>query len=67
MPEMNGFDAIFELKKRKKWKDIPVVFLTGWCDDGLRADAINNGAFDIIGKPFESEELLACVNMFFGK
>ena len=61
MPEMNGFDAIYELKKRQKWKDIPVIFLTGWSDDGLRDDALNNGAYDIIAKPFEPEALLESV------
>ena len=58
MPEMNGFEAILDLKKRKKWKDIPVVFLTGWCDDGLRADALSSGALDILGKPFDPDILL---------
>ena len=61
MPEMNGVEAIFELKKREKWRNIPVVFLTGWADDGLKVDVEDLGAHDMIGKPFEPEALLECV------
>ena len=57
MPEMNGLDAIHELKKREKWKSIPVVFLTGWADNGLHIDVEDMGAIDMIGKPFEPDTL----------
>ena len=63
MPEMNGLTAIFELKKREKWRDIPVVFLTGWADEGLEFDAQSLGALDVIGKPFDPSALLDCVRM----
>ena len=61
MPDMNGLEAICELKKREKWRSIPVVFLTGWADDGLQVDVEDLGANDIIGKPFEPAALLECV------
>ena len=61
MPVMNGLEAIVELKKREKWRNIPVVFLTGWADDGLQVDAEDLGAHDVIGKPFDPVALSECV------
>ena len=67
MPDMNGLEAITELKKREKWRSIPVVFLTGWADDGLQVDVEDMGALDMIGKPFEPEALLECVEKYIRK
>ena len=66
MPDMNGLEAIFELKKREKWKNIPVVFLTAWADDGLQFDAEGLGALDLIGKPFDPVALLEVVKKYIG-
>ena len=67
MPDMNGLDAIVELKKREKWRSIPVVFLTGWADEGLQIDAEDLGAHDVIGKPFDPVALLECVRKYVKK
>ena len=67
MPEMNGLDAIYELKKREKWKNIPVVFLTGWADEGLKVDVEDLGAHAIMGKPFDPVALLECVRKYIKK
>jgi len=64
MPVMNGLDAIVELKKREKWSSIPVVFLTGWADEGLQVDAEDLGAHAMISKPFDPDELLECVRKY---
>ena len=64
MPDMNGLDAIHELKKREKWRGIPVVFLTGWADEGLQVDAEDLGAHAMISKPFDPDELLECVRKY---
>jgi len=64
MPDMNGLIALSELRKREKWENIPVIFLTGWADDGLESDALDIGADDMVGKPFDPAELLACVRKY---
>ena len=67
MPDMDGLEAIVELKKREKWRSIPVVFLTGWADDGLQIDAEDLGALDMIGKPFDPVALREFVRKYIKK
>jgi len=61
MPEMSGFEAISKLKENSKWKDIPVIFVTGWIDDQLVTNALKAGALDVIKKPFSPDALLESV------
>jgi len=61
MPEMSGFEAIAKLKENTKWKEIPVIFITGWLDEKVADDALKAGAFDVIKKPFNPNELQEAV------
>src|SRR5690606_9893004 len=59
---MPGEDGICLLKKSKALNpDIPVMLITGHADKRMAIEAIKEGAFDFIEKPFEDEELLASV------
>ncbi len=63
MPEMDGFDAIKELKRFQSTKDIPVIFLTALQDKDSIKKAFLLGAVDYVSKPFSKEELLARVSL----
>lgn len=67
MDEMNGFEAIAVLKESPQWSDIPVVFLTGWNDDKIKASALNSGAIDIIFKPIVPSVLRDSVKKYLGE
>jgi len=58
MPEMNGFEALECLKANPTYADIPVIFLTGYIDDEIKARSKELGAVDIITKPFSAPALL---------
>jgi len=58
MPEMNGFEALERLKANPSYKNIPVIFLTGYIDDDIQARGRDLGALDIITKPFSASALL---------
>jgi putative two-component system response regulator len=58
MPEMNGYQALEKLKREKKTRDIPVVFLTARSDPGSELEGLNLGAIDYISKPFSPPLLL---------
>ncbi|OQY03468.1 MAG: hypothetical protein B6I20_04945 [Bacteroidetes bacterium 4572_117] len=59
MPEMDGFELCRILKKEKKTKDIPVVFLTAKADEKSIIEGLKAGGQDYISKPFHAQELLA--------
>ncbi|GMO49458.1 MAG: hypothetical protein Pg6C_12040 [Treponemataceae bacterium] len=63
MPEMNGYEAITELKKQPRTRDIPVIFLTGKTDAANELEGLNLGAIDYITKPFVPPLLLKRIEM----
>jgi len=66
MPEMTGLEAIVKLKENPQWKDIPVLFLTGWSDEKLLSDAAKLGALEVVNKPIVPPVLLNCVKKHLG-
>jgi FixJ family two-component response regulator len=56
MPGMDGMALQRELTARHAL--IPVIFVTGHGDVPLAVEAMKNGAFDFLQKPFRHEELL---------
>jgi len=58
MPEMDGYEAIKKLKAEGRWKDIPVIFLTGRDDSDSEVEGFNLGAVDYVTKPFSAPMLL---------
>ena len=61
MPDTNGFEAIAGLKGDPDWKDIPVMFLTGYIDDALLAKASESNAAGVINKSEMKDILLSRV------
>jgi len=62
MPDINGFDILEKLKAEPRYKDVPVVFLTGDEDVKTETAGLNAGAADFIRKPFSAEVLLKRVS-----
>jgi FixJ family two-component response regulator len=56
MPGMNGLELQQELNRRGAM--IPVVFVTGHGDVPMAVEAIQQGAFDFVQKPYREQELL---------
>src|SRR6184192_4202714 len=59
MPVMDGEALLAATKER--FPDIPVVMVTAMHDISIALNAIRNGAYDYLLKPFEREQLLATV------
>lgn len=59
MPGLNGLDLLAALQAAGDPR--PVILLTAHGDVGLAVQALKQGAFDFIEKPFEEERLLGAV------
>ena len=57
--KMPGLDGMGVLKKIKEMGDeLPVVLITGYADIHQSVNAIKNGAYDYLAKPFDNNELV---------
>lgn len=56
MPGMDGLELFRSLMRGNV--NYPIIFITGHGDIPLAVDAIKNGAFDFLTKPFQEGELL---------
>jgi hypothetical protein len=67
MPEMDGFTAMREIRKRPEWKKMPIIALTAKAmQDDLEA-CMAAGANDYIAKPLDVEKLLSLIRVWMPK
>ena len=65
MPGMTGLEVQAELKARDvNW---PVIVLTGQGDVGIAVQAMKNGAFEFIEKPYRNDALMETLDDAFEK
>jgi FixJ family two-component response regulator len=64
MPGMTGLDLQQELKRLGQ--GIPIIFITGQKDDGVRRQACREGAVNFLHKPFSDTALLDAVKAALG-
>ena len=58
MPIMSGIQTLEVIRSNEKFKDIPVMFLTGSTDTGTVVAAKSLGAVGYVVKPFIPQELV---------
>jgi two-component system C4-dicarboxylate transport response regulator DctD len=57
MPSMTGLELFEAVRARDP--ELPVLLLTGHGEIGMAVDAIRNGAWDFLSKPFDPDALVA--------
>src|SRR4030042_1445108 len=60
LPGMNGFDLLKKIKT--EYEHIEIIFITAYGNENIAINAIKNGAFDYVAKPFDNDELLNRIN-----
>lgn len=65
MPGMSGLELQDELNRRGAV--IPVIFITGHGDVPMAVEAMQQGAFDFLQKPFREEDLVSRVQIALAK
>ena len=70
---MPGIDGVETLKRIKEYSaqnrqaKMPIIFITGYADEGLELKAKNLGYDDYIYKPFDLKTFLERVQTVLGK
>ena len=59
MPGMDGHSLCKRLKADHRWRDIPVIFVTGQTDAASEQEGFALGAIDYIHKPFDRSVVLS--------
>jgi chemosensory pili system protein ChpA (sensor histidine kinase/response regulator) len=64
MPKMHGYELIEKIRKQKKFKDLPIIILTGRAGKKHKDMGIKLGANAFIVKPFKDNDLLSTLKKF---
>jgi FixJ family two-component response regulator len=59
MPVLNGLQLLDELRSRGH--NMPIVFVTAFPDERIRAQALSRGASCVLTKPFDGDALELCL------
>ena len=63
MPEMNGYEALAQIRANEKLESLPVIFLTSYSDSVSELKGLSLGAVDYIAKPFSPPLLLKRIEL----
>ncbi len=67
MPEMDGYEAMQEIRKNKKWTSLPIIALTAKAMKNDREKCIEAGASDYISKPVDVNKLLSLMRVWISR
>jgi hypothetical protein len=67
MPEMDGYEAMRQIREMQEFRQTPLIALTAKAMKGDREKCIDAGASDYITKPADSEQLLSLLRVWLFK
>jgi CheY-like chemotaxis protein len=64
MPEMDGFEAISQIRRNPRLRNLPIIAVTAKAMAGDRERCIQAGASDYISKPVDIDQLLSLLRIW---
>jgi len=64
MPEMDGYEAMTEIRKQSRFKNLPIIALTAKAMKNDRDKCISSGANDYVSKPVDLDKLLSLIRVW---
>jgi CheY-like chemotaxis protein len=67
MPNMNGFELTARLKNLDRFRNVPILLISGIVDAAVTAQAKEAGAEGVVSKPFTPEDLFPRIDAALAK
>ena len=67
MPEMDGYEAIEEIRKQPQFRQLPIIALTAKAMKGDRTKCLEVGANDYLAKPVDTNKLFSLIRVWLYK
>ena len=67
MPEMNGYEAMEQIRKEKRFEKLPIIALTAKAMKGDREKCLAAGANEYLSKPVEKDKLISMLRVWLYK
>jgi CheY-like chemotaxis protein len=67
MPEMDGYEAMRQIRSQGKFRNLPILALTAKAMKDDKQKCIDAGANDYISKPINVERLLSLMRVWLSK
>jgi tubulin-specific chaperone A len=64
MPEMDGYEAMKEIRKQPQFSKLPIIALTAKAMKGDRQNCIDAGANDYLSKPVDIDKLISLLRVW---
>ncbi|WP_027361333.1 response regulator [Halodesulfovibrio aestuarii] len=64
MPQMDGYEAMTEIRKNPEYAKLPIIALTAKAMKGDRSKCIDCGASDYLSKPVNTEKLISMMRVW---
>jgi len=64
MPIKDGFEAIIEIRKIERYKNIPIISLTAKAMKGDRQKCLQAGASDYLAKPVDHQQVISLLRVW---
>lgn len=67
MPAGSGLSVLATLRQTVDTISTPIIFITAYPSEKIKEEALEKGATDFIGKPFNANDLLGKIRKAFGE